>query len=262
MNQEKMDKLIYEIENIVRASAKQIETVKRETIEIENKEGIGNIVTQYDKKIQTELKDGLLKLLPKASFIGEENDYGKILKSGYTFIVDPIDGTTNFSRGLSLSAISVALLKDAEPYIGVCYNPYTDEMFIAQKGQGAYLNGKSIKVSNKKLQEGILLTGNAPYYADIREKSLITLQNLAMIASDFRRFGSAVIELCNIACGRAEVYFELKLQPWDFAAGMLIVEEAGGKVTQMNGEKMTFDKVTSIFASNNKEDYLKYIYNN
>lgn len=96
----------------------------------------------------------------------------------------------------------------------------------------------------------------------MREKSLITLQKLAMIASDFRRFGSAVIELCNIACGRAEVYFELKLQPWDFAAGMLIVEEAGGKVTQMNGEKMTFDKSTSIFASNNKEDYLKYIYNN
>ena len=254
-----MDELIAEIENIVKVCAKQIINIKQETIKIDNKEGVGNIVTQYDKKIQKELKAELLKLLPEANFIGEENDYGEILETGYTFIVDPIDGTTNFSRNLSLSAISVALLKDAEPYIGVCYNPYIDEMFVAQKGKGAYLNGESINVSNKKLHEGIVLTGNAPYYADMREKSLITLKNFAMIASDFRRFGSAVIELCNIACGRAEVYFELKLQPWDYAAGMLIVEEAGGKVTQMNGEKMTFDKPTSILASNNVEDYFKYL---
>ena len=254
-----MDELIVKIENMVKVSAKQIIDIKNETIEIDNKEGIGNIVTQYDKKIQEELKSGLLKLLPEANFIGEENDYAEILKTGYTFIVDPIDGTTNFSRNLSLSAISVALLKDAKPYIGVCYNPYTDEMFVAQKSKGAYLNGKSIKVSNKKLQEGIVLTGNAPYYADMREKSLMTLKKFAMVASDFRRFGSAVIELCNIACGRAELYFELKLQPWDYAAGMLIVEEAGGNVTQMNGEKMTFDKATSILASNNAEDYLKYL---
>lgn len=254
-----MDELIDEIENIVKVCAKQIINIKQETIKIDNKEGVGNIVTQYDKKIQEELKAELLKLLPEANFIGEENDYGEILETGYTFIVDPIDGTTNFSRNLSLSAISVALLKDAEPYIGVCYNPYIDEMFVAQKGKGAYLNGESINVSNKKLHEGIVLTGNAPYYADMREKSLITLKNFAQIASDFRRFGSAVIELCNIACGRAEVYFELKLQPWDYAAGMLIVEEAGGKVTQMNGEKMTFDKPTSILASNNVEDYFKYL---
>ena len=254
-----MDKLIYEIEDIVRNCAKQITQIKQETIEIENKEGIGNIVTQYDKKVQTELKTGLLKLLPQASFIGEENDYGEIKKSGYTFIVDPIDGTTNFSRNLSLSAISVALLKDSEPYMGICYNPYINEMFIAQRGKGAYLNGKQINVSNKKLEEGIVLTGNAPYYADMREKTLITLKNFVMVASDFRRFGSAVMDLCSIACGRAEVYFELKLQPWDLAAGSLIVEEAGGKVTQMNGEKMIFDKPTSILASNNAEDYFKYI---
>ena len=254
-----MDKLVYEIENIVRLSAKQIENVKKETIEIECKEGIGNIVTQYDKKVQIELKERLLKLLPNASFIGEENDYGTIANFGYTFIVDPIDGTTNFSRGLSLSAISVALLKDGKPYIGVCYNPYIDEMFVSQKGKGAYLNGNIIHVSNKKLQEGLLLTGNAPYYADMREKSLITLNKLAMIASDFRRFGSAVIDLCTIASGRAELYFELKVQPWDFAAAMLILDEAGGKVTQMNGENMEFDKAVSIFASNNQEDYLKYL---
>lgn len=255
-----MDKLVYEIENIVEICAKQILLTEKETIKIETKEGIGNIVTQYDKKIQEELKIKLLNLLPEANFIGEENDYGKILKDGYTFVVDPIDGTTNFSRNLSLSAISVGLLKDAEPYIGVCYNPYLNEMFVAQKGKGSYLNGKPIKVSNKTLQEGIVLTGSAPYYMEIRQESMKILNDFAMKAADFRRFGSAVIELCDIACGRAEVYFELKLQPWDFAAGMLMVEEAGGKVTKINGEKIEFDKSTSILASNNKENYFKYLH--
>ena len=255
-----MDELIYKIENIVRMCGKQILGIEEQMLEIEKKEGIGNIVTQYDKQIQSELKEKLLQLLPKANFIGEENDYNaNILDTGYTFIVDPIDGTTNFSRGLSLSAISVGLLKDGVPYMGVCYNPYIDEMFIAQKGKGACLNMKPIHVSDKKLNEGIVLTGSAFYYKELREQYLKIMKNFTMIATDFRRFGSAVIELCNIACGRAEVYFELKLQPWDYAAAMLIVEEAGGKVSQISGEKVRFDKPSSILASNKKEDYIKYI---
>lgn len=255
-----MDELVYKIEKIVRKCAQQILSVNQNEMKIENKEGIGNIVTQYDKQVQEELKKALMELLPEANFIGEEEDlHSTILDSGYTFIVDPIDGTTNFSRGLSLSAISVGLLKNGQPYIGVCYNPYIDEMFIAQKGQGAYLNMKPIKVSNKKLREGIVFTGNAPYYKEIREQTMKVLYNFVTSATDFRRFGSAVIELCDIACGRAEVYFELKLQPWDFVAGMLIVEEAGGKVIQINGEDVRFDKPISILASNNQEDYLKYI---
>lgn len=255
-----MDELIYLIENIVRMTSKQILKVEQEKIEIENKEGIGNIVTQYDKRIQRELKTKLLEILPEANFIGEENDHNpNILDTEYTFIVDPIDGTTNFSRGLSLSAISVGLLKNGEPYMGVCYNPYIDEMFIAQKGKGAYLNGKTIRVSNKKLNEGIAFAGSAFYYTELHDKSLKILTNIAKVATDFRRFGSAVIELCNIACGRAEVYFDLKLQPWDYAAASLIIEEAGGKITQINGEKVRFDTPISIVASNNKEDYLKYI---
>lgn len=255
-----MDELVYKIEKIVRKCSQQILSVNQNEMQIENKEGIGNIVTQYDKQVQEELKKELAELLPEANFIGEEEDlHSEILDNGYTFIVDPIDGTTNFSRDLSLSAISVGLLKNGQPYIGVCYNPYIDEMFIAQKGQGAYLNMKSIKVSNKKLREGIVFTGNAPYYEEMRGQTMKILYNFATSAADFRRFGSAVIELCNIACGRAEVYFELKLQPWDFAAGMLIIEEAGGKVTQINGEEVRFDKPISILASNSQEDYLKYI---
>lgn len=255
-----MDELIYRIENIVRMCGNQFLGIEQEELEIERKEGIGNIVTQYDKQIQTELKGKLLEILPEANFIGEENENNtQILGEGYTFIVDPIDGTTNFSRGMSLSAISVGLLKDGVPFMGVCYNPYIDEMFIAQKGKGAYLNMKPIYVSDKKLKEGIVLTGSAFYYMELREQYLKIMNNFAMTATDFRRFGSAVIELCNIACGRAEVYFELKLQPWDYAAAMLIVEEAGGKVSQISGENVRFDKPISILASNNQEDYIKYI---
>lgn len=255
-----MDELVNKIENLVRKLGKEIVAAKQETLKLENKQGIGNIVTQYDQKVQTVLKKELTKILPEAIFIGEEVDaYSNVLDKGYTFVVDPIDGTTNFSRGLSLSAISVALLKDGQPYIGICYNPYADEMFIAQKGKGAYLNGKVIRVSDKKLNEGIVFSGNAPYYEELRQESMETLVKFAKEAADFRRLGSAVIELCGIACGRAEVYFELRLQPWDYAAGMLIVEEAGGKVTTMEGKEQTFNKPNSILASNNMEDYLKYI---
>lgn len=255
-----MDELVNKIENLVRKLGKEIVAAKQETLKLENKQGIGNIVTQYDQKVQTVLKKELTKILPEAIFIGEEVDaYSNVLDKGYTFVVDPIDGTTNFSRGLSLSAISVALLKDGQPYIGICYNPYADEMFIAQKGKGAYLNGKVIRVSDKKLNEGIVFSGNAPYYEELRQESMETLVKFAKEAADFRRLGSAVIELCGIACGRAEVYFELRLQPWDYAAGMLIVEEAGGKVTTMEGKEQTFNKPNSILASNNMEDYLKHI---
>lgn len=255
-----MDEVIYKIEAIVRRCGKELLEVKQDKIEIEVKEGIGNFVTQYDKKIQEELYYELTKILPEANFVGEEDELkAEILEEGYTFIIDPIDGTTNFSRDLGMSSISVGLLKNGKPYIGVCYNPYRDEMFMAQKDKGAYLNGNRISVSDKKLNEGIVFTGSAPYYKETREKSIEVLSNFMKVATDFRRFASAVIELCNIACGRGEVFFELKLQPWDYTAGLLIVEEAGGKVTTVEGKEVTFDKPCSILASNNKEDYLKYV---
>lgn len=254
-----MNNLIYKIEKIVRHCG-EIILSRNDNLDIEYKDGTANIVTRYDKMIQEILKNELLKILPEAIFIGEEEDlHNEISTSGYTYIVDPIDGTMNFSRGLSLSAISVALLKDGIPYIGVCYNPYLDEMFIAQKNMGAYLNNKQIKVSDKNLNEGLLLIGSSPYSKELNKKSIELLYKYSTIATDFRRVGAAVLDLCNIACGRAELYIELKLQPWDYAAGTLIVQEAGGKVTDINREEMKFNKPSSIVASNNKEDYFKYI---
>ena len=258
-----MDELIYKIENIVRKCGDELLLANEKNMNIQTKGGIGNIVTEYDKNTQEVLRKELLNLMPQATFIGEEEDiHDSILDKGYTFIVDPIDGTTNFARGLSLSAISVGLLKDGKPYMGICYNPYQKEMFMAQKGKGAFLNNQPIKVSDREIQNGLVILGSGFYYDELRNKTLNTICDFIKVANDFRRLGSAVIDLCSIASGRAEVFFELRLQPWDFAAGLLIVEEAGGKVTTIEGNEVKFDKPSSILASNNKENYLKYINKN
>lgn len=253
-----MDDIIYKIESIVRECG-HIMLSRYNDLDIEEKEGIGNLVTKYDKLIQNRLKDELLKLIPTASFFGEEGkEDNKILKNGYTFIVDPIDGTFNFTRDMKLSAISVALLKDSIPYISVCFNPYINEMYLAQKDKGAYLNNKKIVVSDKKLASGLLLFGSSPYNEELHNKSFELLNKVGKHFLDIRRTGSAVIDLCNIASGKAEMYFELTLSPWDYAGGYLIITEAGGIVTDINGNDIKFDKPSSIIATNNKENYLKY----
>lgn len=233
--------------------------INREELTIYNKEGINNIVTNYDILIQNKLKKKLLEIIPNASFIGEEETFNNDINNEYIFVVDPIDGTTNFSRNMNLSAISVALLKNNKPLYGFCYNPYTNELYEARKNSGAYLNGKRIHVSNKTLKEGIVLCGCSPYYDELRKKSLEIQNKLAMVASDYRRLGSAVIELCSIASGKAELYFELKLMPWDYAAASLILEEAGGIIKTIENKDIEYLKPTSIVASNNKEDYYKYL---
>lgn len=253
-----MDNLVYEIEKIVRECG--IFLLNSKNIVIDKKEGRGNIVTNYDKEVQFKLKDKLIKLVNNANFICEEEDFhDKINSGGYTFIIDPIDGTYNFSRNFGLSAISVALLKDGTSFISVCYNPYKDEMFLSQVGKGSYLNGKRISVSDNKLNDGIVMAGNAPYNRNLQGRTLEILSKLLEVANDYRRIGSAVIELCDIACGRAELYYELEIRIWDYAAAYLIIKEAGGIVTDINGNDIKFDKICSIIASNGKDNYLEYM---
>lgn len=255
-----MNEIVYKIENIVRLCGNKMLECDINSINIEKKEGRGNIVTNYDKEIQNILKFELSKLISDANFICEENDiYDGIIDRGYTFIIDPIDGTINFSRSYGLSAISVALFKNGKPFVSVCYNPYKDEMFVAELNKGAYLNGRRIKVSDRGLSNGIVLAGNAPYRSDLQIDSLKILSKLMKYANDYRRIGSAVIEMCSIACGRAEVYYELDISIWDYAAAYLIVIEAGGIVSDINGNDISFDKASSIIVSNKMEDYLKYL---
>lgn len=222
---------------------------------IDAKEGKGNFVTIYDKKIQSMLQEQLLAILPDAVFIGEEDEGDHAsLKNGYAFIVDPIDGTANFAKNCRSSCISVGLVKNSEPYIGVVYNPYLEEMYTAQKDQGAWLNGTPIHVSDKPLSEGLFLFGTSPYYEELHQPAFQIGYHYFKRAMDLRRGGSAAIDICAVAAGRCELFFELRLFPWDFAASALICQEAGGKVTTIDGKPFCLDKPCSIIASNSIAD--------
>lgn len=219
---------------------------------IEEKEGAANFVTRYDKQMQEALFDRLKRILPKAQLVGEEAENHDFVENGYAFIVDPIDGTTNFIKDYKMSAISVGLLKDGKPYIGVVYNPYLDEMFSAEAGKGAWLNEKVIHASQKELSEGIVLFGTSPYNRELADKTFAYLREIYNVSLDVRRSGSAALDLCSIAAGRAEAYFEMILSPWDYAAGALIVKEAGGLVSTLEHKELEYDKKCSVLAGGSR----------
>ncbi|MBQ7944537.1 MAG: inositol monophosphatase [Lachnospiraceae bacterium] len=242
--------ILKQIEECVRSCGEIILNADRTACMVDAKAGEANFVTTYDKKVQEVLQEKLLKILPEATFVGEEEDIHASIEKGYAFIVDPIDGTTNFIKDYHTSAISVGLTKDGEQYMGVVYQPYLNEMFTAIKGQGAYLNGKQIHVSKEPLSNGIVLFGTAPYYHELNRSSFELAYEYFQKALDVRRSGSAAIDLCTIAAGRAELFFELRLSPWDYAAGALIVKEAGGKVTTVEGNEITLETPCSVKAWN------------
>ena len=245
-----MDMLITQISAIVRECGDIVLRADRGNVGVDTKAGHANFVTAYDRQVQQILKEKLLQILPEAVFVGEEEDVHASLQDGFAFIVDPIDGTTNFIRDYHVSAISVGLIKDGERYIGVVYNPYLDEMFTVKRGEGAYLNGKPIHVSNRTLTDGIVIFGTAPYYEEYAEESFRLACDYFRKCVDVRRSGSAALDICNVAAGRAELFFELALSPWDHAAAGLLVEEAGGTVTTMDGKPVRFDTLCSVKATN------------
>ncbi len=246
-----MKNIVNEICSLVKECGKVILSADREKMAIDIKSGVTDLVTEYDKKIQEQLQYGLKNILPDAKFIGEEGSNDELTDEGYAFVVDPIDGTTNFIKDYHMSAISVALLKGRDVVAGVVYNPYLDEMFYAIKGEGAYCNGKKISVSSQPMDKALVLFGTSPYDKNLFPKTIEVLTEFFNQALDIRRSGSAALDLCTVACGRAELYFELQVSPWDFAAGKLLVEEAGGVVTTIDGNPLSFDGKTTILAKNN-----------
>ena len=246
-----LTELINKISLLVKDCGKVILNADREKMAIDIKSGVADLVTEYDKNIQEQLKNGLKNILPEAKFIGEEGSSDELSDDGFAFVVDPIDGTTNFIKDYHHSAVSVALLKGKEVVAGLIYNPYLDEVFSAIKGQGAFCNGKKITVSSHPIGNALVLFGSSPYDKKLFTKTIEILSEYFYQSLDIRRSGSAALDLCSVACGRADVYFELQVSPWDFAAGKLIVEEAGGVVTSLEGTPLTFDGKTSIIAKNN-----------
>ena len=219
-----------------------------------SKEGEANFVTEYDSAVQKFLFEKLAELYPDAAFVGEEDSADDIarLTSGRAFVIDPIDGTTNFIKHFGISSISVALCENGDTVLGIVYNPYTDEMYCAENGGGAYLlcGGKRtpLCVSEQSLENGLSLIGTSPYYAELHDRTFAVMRTLFEHSLDIRRCGSAALDLCAVAAGRAEVYYEAILSPWDYAAGMLLVREAGGTVTQPDGTPLRLDRKCGVFA--------------
>ena len=244
--------VIEKIIPVIRECGQMMLKAKEEDIgsKTEEKGSRHNLVTKYDKLIQEKLKKSLSEIMPDASFLGEENGEQPDIEKGYAFVVDPIDGTSNFIKGLDTSCISVGMTYDAKPVAGLIYNPYKDELFTAAEGKGAYLNGKKIHVNNDAIEDGLVAFGTAPYNPELSEKMFSMVKSYFGKCLDLRRFGSAALDMCDLAAGRTCLYIEPLVCPWDVCAGTVIVREAGGIVTDLDGNELQILTKTSIKASN------------
>lgn len=243
-----------DILNEVRTLAEECGELMRIAPEIYKSKGSdANYVTSTDVKVQAVLKERLLSILPGSAFYGEENDCRETAE--YTFIVDPIDGTANYVHGLNSSVISIALKHEGEGVVfALVHDPYRRETFHAEKGKGAYLNGERIRVSDRNLGHSIFCTSLSVYRKEFASELGEILLEMFPKCEDFRRFGSAALELCYVAAGRVEMYFELGDNAWDAAAGMLLVTEAGGFVGIID-DNYNYDGPAPIFAANSKQNF-------
>ena len=213
-----------------------------------------NLVTKYDVAVQEQLISEIRKIIPEAEFISEEKENdSSLVKAPYLFIIDPIDGTANFVHDYRHSCISLAMFNEGECVIGVVYDPFQNELFSAVRGGGAFLNGKQVSVTERDVEYGIYTFGSSPYYKNtLGAKSFEIAKHFFDLFGDLRRSGAAALDLAYLAAGRIDLFFELKLSPWDYAAGMLLVEEAGGVITNMNGEPLSFVSTDSVIAATKK----------
>ena len=239
-----------EIETIIKNAAKLMLEADNARLHVQHKAGSANFVTEYDVKVQRCLQEQFSALLPGCRFLAEEEGESENpLSDDYTFIIDPIDGTTNFMFGRRASCISVALLKDKKTVYGAVYDPYADRYYSAMPQKGAFCNGQPIHVLNREPAMSLALIGTAPYYKDTLARVVTDLiYDLLMHFADIRRVGSAALDICSVACGEAEAYLEPILSPWDYAAGALILTEAGGIITDFNGEPLSFDQPHSLLC--------------
>ena len=252
-----VESMLERICDVVRAAGAQMLAAHAERLQIHGSENVleksghANFVTIYDQKIQAMLVQDLLEILPEASIIGEESGQDKFsdeMARGYAFVIDPIDGTSNFMKGYYPSVVSVGLLKDGMPEAGVIYCPASDQMFSAQKGKGAFENGRQIFVNKDPLSDCLVGLGTAPYYEDCREASMKMWAYYLDHGIDIRRSGSAAYDLCMVASGRIGLFAEARLCLWDYTAGACIVEEAGGRMMDCAGNTLQYRGKSGIIA--------------
>jgi myo-inositol-1(or 4)-monophosphatase len=232
---------------MVGAARKAARTLKRDFGEVEQLQvslkGPANFVTAADRKAEETLRAELSKARPGYGFLGEESGRHAGTDTTHTWIVDPLDGTTNFLHGIPQFAISIALERDDAIVAGVIYNPITDDLFTAERGKGAFLNDKRLRVAARRGLANAVIACGLPHRG--RGDLELGLKELGAIqdkVAGLRRFGSAALDLAFVAAGRFDGYWERNISSWDIAAGLLMVREAGGFVTDLDGKDAMFTK--------------------
>jgi myo-inositol-1(or 4)-monophosphatase len=228
--------------NVMTAAAlKAGRGLKRDFGEVENLQvsikGPGDFVSAADKKSEKTLFEELSKARPGYGFVLEESGIIEGTDKSHVWYIDPLDGTTNFLHGLPLFAISIGLAREGQMVAGLVYNPATDDMFIAEKGQGAYGNNHRLRVAARRNMAEALIGCGIPHLGKLKEHSRFKAEFGAVMAQvvNMRRLGAAALDLCYVASGRYDGFWEHGLQSWDIAAGMHIIKEAGGFVTDLDG---------------------------
>lgn len=256
--------MLDKITDIVRRAADLMVT---DGFVVNQKEGFTNIVTSSDLAVQHFLCRELAELIPGSGFFCEEEDLGHEGTDGgagtmvpeYVWIIDPIDGTANYSRGIDHCCISVALSRGGEVVCGVVYSPMRYELYCAEKDHGAWCNGVPIKVSGRPFEDGILCSALCLYRKEHAQVCSDIIMETYMQCNDVRRFGAAALEICFLACGRCELYFEYRLLPWDFAAAKLILTEAGGVLTGIDGREPSLRKSGMVVAANSPVNHARLL---
>lgn len=213
--------------------------------------GVADYVTEVDFAVQQFISEKLQELYPQIQFMSEEKSNDEIDKTGLVWVLDPVDGTTNLIHNYRCSAVSLALVENQNVILGIVYNPYSDEMFCAQAGKGCTLNGEPVHVSDAtQMKESLISIGTSPYHKEMAKENFPVFEAVFTDSQDIRRSGSAALDLASVACGRIDGYFERKLKVWDFAAGMLLVREAGGLVLDYQGLDAGTENMSDIVAGN------------
>lgn len=250
MTQTEFLSLTEPVSRLVRQAGQLILQQRGETLQIEQKSA-ANYVTQIDFAVQTFVLDRLRELTPGFAVIAEESDVNQYGFDRPTWILDPVDGTTNLMRDYRQSAVSLALAEKDALLLGFIYNPYADELFEAALHKGARLNGQAIRCSDRRaLADSLIGFGTTPYDRREAHSTFVLLEQVFLKSLEIRRSGSAALDLASIACGRLDGFFEYRLQPWDYAAGGLILQEAGGRISNWQNSFPSLCRGDSILATN------------
>lgn len=239
---------------MVQSALKAGRSLARDFGEVQNLQvslkGPADYVSQADRKAEALLKAELMRARPTYGFLGEESEEHKGTDGAHRWIVDPLDGTTNFLHGMPHFAVSIALERNGEIVAGVIYNPSTDELYTAERGGGAFLNDRRLRVAGRKaMSDAVIGTGVPHLGRGHHGKFLVELRHVMGECAGIRRMGAAALDLAYVAAGRLDGFWETPLEPWDMAAGLILIREAGGFVSDMTGGTDMFGS-RSVVAGN------------